>query len=170
MIDSLDPQVVTAADFLGEVFQKGHKEVELRKYLKYRRHLTDAQVDQAFKLFDSRVENLETQKADRPEVEKPQSTSLAKWSFLLPANRILGEKFVKEFFLAEYKYLNVLDCLVEEYWSYLCEMSDRGKISISRKELEPIFHRVIHLNKFHKNFYDDIRQMKSSFGYLFVQN
>jgi len=170
MLEFLDPQVVTAADFLGEVFQKGHQEAELRNYLINRRHLTDEQVDQAFKILNNRVDVQNRKKADRPEVEKQKTTSSPKWAFLLPANREMAKNFTKEFLLTEYNYLNVLDCLVDEYYNYLCETADRGKIIITRKELEQIFRHVIQLSKFHRKFYEDVRRRKVSFGHLFVQN
>jgi len=51
-----DPKVITAVEFLGDVYQKGHKEGELRKYLFNRRELTHSQVERAFKLHYERIE------------------------------------------------------------------------------------------------------------------
>jgi len=51
-----DPKVITAVEFLGDVYEKGHKEGELRKYLFNRRELTHSQVERAFKLHYERIE------------------------------------------------------------------------------------------------------------------
>jgi hypothetical protein len=168
-----DPQVQTAVEFLTEVFQKGlkgHKEAELRKYLFHRRRLTNAQVDQAFKIYNANIPSTEGGgNAEREEVTSQKKTS-GDYDFLLPANRARGKNLVFGFLKTELNYCNVLECLIEEYYKHLCEMADRKKITISRKELEPIFKRVLQLRLFHKKFYVDLKLRKDQFGQLFVRH
>ena len=164
---SEDTTVATAVEFLRDVFAKGvHREEELRKYLLNRRHLTIAQIDQAFKIYYSRMGKGKGL-AERPEVTAQKVTS-GDYNFLLPINRLRGISLINDFLKTEYKYCNVLECLIEEYYKYLAEMADRQKISISTKELESIFQRVIQLCNFHKKFYSDLKQRKDKFGQLFI--
>jgi len=172
MMQSNDPQVTTAVEFLSEVFAKGlkgHKEAELRKYLYHRRRLSRTQVNQAFKIYNARISPDNKCQAERPEVTTPKKTP-CDYDFLLPANRARGKSLIFGFLKTEFNYCNVLECLTEEYYKYLCDMADRKKIAISRKELEPIFKRVLQLRMFHKTFYGDLKQRKDKFGQLFVRH
>jgi len=158
---SNDSQVATAVDFIGDVFGKGHKEADLRKYLIHRRHLTNTQVDQAFEIYYGRVETSGVG-SERLEVTKSTATVNAQHS-----NR---KRLIKEFLKTEYNYINVLECLVYEYYKCLCEMADRKKIPISQRELESIFEPVSALCKFHMKFYEDMVRKKSNLGKMFVQH
>jgi len=53
---SKDPNIITAVEFLNEVHDKGHKESDLRKYLLHRRGLTKAQVNEAFRIHNIRID------------------------------------------------------------------------------------------------------------------
>jgi len=173
MLNTKDSQVKTAVEFLAEVYQKGHKESELRKYLFHNRHMTNTQIDMAFEIHAARVRaKKELAGGERPEVTKtttPTSSLSSDLSFLLPENRDKGRSLLKHFLKTEFNYCNVLKCLSEEYYKHLCELADRGKIRITRKELEPIFHGIPQLVKFHKAFYQDMRQRKGNFGQFFVR-
>jgi hypothetical protein len=173
MLDSDDPQVATAVEFLSEVFEKGlkgHKEDELRKYLLHRRHLNTAQVDLAFKIYNLRIENRKVKgEAERQEVSSQKNASV-EYNFLLPINRARGINLIRRFLKTEHAYCDVLECLIEEYYKYLGEKADRREISISRKELELIFQRILKLFDFHKKFYMDLKPRKDKFGQLFVRH
>lgn len=168
---SVSQEVVTAVEFLSDVFETGvHKEEELRKYLFHRRHLRIEQIDLAFKIYYSRVQTGKGQgNAERPEVTAPKLTS-GDYNFLLPIYRTRGISYINDFLKTEYEYCNVLECLVEEYYKYLGEIADRQKISISKQELEQIFQSVAQLCNFHKKFFLDLKHRKDKFGQLFVQN
>jgi len=168
-----DPQVTTAVEFLGEVAEKGHKESELRKYLKYRRSMSTEQVNEAFKIHNSRMRaKQERERGDRPEVRSAYATTKPsnELTFLLPQHRAHARSLVKTFLKTEYNYCSVLDCLNLEYYKQLGELADRGKIRISRNELEPIFHRLSQLCKFHREFYDEISRRKTNYGQMFVRH
>jgi len=174
MLNTKDSQVKTAVEFLAEVYQKGHKESELRKYLFHKHHMTKTQIDMAFEIHAARIRAKKelAGEGERPEVTKmtsPASSLSSDLSFLLPENRDKGRSLLKHFLKTEFNYCNVLKCLSEEYYKHLCELSDRGKIKITRKELEPIFHGIPQLVKFHKAFYQDMRQRKGNFGQFFVR-
>lgn len=168
---SVSREVLTAVEFLSDVFEKGvHKEEDLRKYLFHKRHLRIEQIDLAFKIYYSGIQNRKGEgHAERPEVTAPRMTS-GDYIFLLPIYRARAVKYINDFLRSEYKYCNVLECLTEEYYKYLLEMAHRQKISISRKELAQIFQRILQLCKFHKNFYVDLKQRTDKFGQLFVKN
>lgn len=172
-MNTKDPQVLTAVDFLAEVYQKGHTNTELRQYLFHRRRMNTTQIDQAFEIHAARVRAAaRTQgEGERPEVTKSTSKSLKteELSFLLPANREKGKELLKNFLMTEFNYNNVLTCLNEEYYTHLCDLSDRGKIQIKRKEIEPMFHRIPQLVKFHKAFYLEMVHRKANFGQYFVR-
>jgi len=173
MLDTPDSVVTTAVEFLSEVFDKGlkgHKEVELRKYLLYRRGLTKAQVDLAFRIYHNRIKNPKVAgNADRQEVTMPKIES-GGYNFLLPTNRARGINVISKFLVMESNYCDVLECLIEEYWKHLGMMADRKQIAIPRKELEPIFLRISKLFIFHKKFWVDLKARKDKFGQLFVRH
>jgi len=173
MLESSDSEVTTAIEFLSEVFDKGlkgHKEVELRKYLLYRRGLSKIQVDLAFRIYHNRIKNLKVAgNADRQEVTMPKTASDG-YNFLLPTNRARGIDVINKFLDMENNYCDVLECLIEEYWKNLGMMADRKQIAISRKELEPIFLRISKLFMFHKKFKVDLKARKDKFGQLFVRH
>jgi len=173
MLKTNDPQVLTAVDFLDEVYQKGHTDSELRQYLFHRRRLNITQIDRAFEIHAAHVRARKRTKmeGDRPEVTKTTSTlpQTADLAILLPANREKGKELIKHFLMTEFNYNNVLNCLNEEYYKHLCDLSDRGKIKIQRKELEPMFHRIPQLVKFHKAFYQEMVHRKANFGQFFVR-
>lgn len=174
MLNTKDSQVKTAVEFLAEVYLKGHKESELRKYLFHNRHMTTTQIDMAFEIHAARIRAKKelAGEGERPEVTKTTSLTSSLTSdlaFLLPENRDKGRSLLKHFLKTEFNYCNVLKCLSEEYYNHLCELSDRGKIKITRKEIEPIFHGIPQLVKFHKAFYQDMRQRKGNFGQYFVR-
>jgi len=161
MFCSNGSQVTTAVDFIGEVFGKGHKEADLRKYLIHRRHLTKTQVDQAFELYKGRVDT-SGGTSERLEVTKSKATANTQHS--------KRKRLINEFLKTENNYINVLECLVYEYYKYLSDMAHRKKIKISQKELESIFEPVSRLCKFHMKFYEDIVRRKSNFGEMFVRH
>jgi len=176
MLNTKDPQVKAAVEFLAEVFEKGHKESELRKYLFHRRHLTNTQIDIAFEIHEARIraKKVFTGQGERPEVTKSRltaqiSTLSNDLSFLLPENRDKGRSLLKHFLNTEFNYCNVLKCLSEEYYKHLLELADRGKIKITRKELEPIFHGIPQLVKFHKAFYWNMLNRTANFGQIFIR-
>jgi len=168
MSESIDPEVLTAIEFLGAVSEKGHTEGTLRKYLRNRRNLTEDQIDLAFEIFDCRRKR----QAERPEVTIPKCTTLVspKYSFLLPNKRVQGEILISSFLRTEKNYCNVIKCLIEEYYTCLCEMADKKKITMSRTELESIFQRLLYLGKFHQSFFNGISHREANFGKLFVWN
>jgi len=178
MMNTKDSQVKTAVEFLAEVYLKGHKESELRKYLFHNRHMTNTQIDMAFDIHAARIraKKASAGEGERPEVTKALGKTASQTaplsgdlSFLLPENRDKGRSLLKHFLKTEFNYCNVLKCLSEEYYKHLCELSERGKIKITRKELEPIFHGIPQLVKFHKAFYQDMRQRRGKFGQFFVR-
>jgi len=173
MLESSDQQVDTAVEFLRQVRGKGlkgHKEGDLRNYLRYRRHLTKAQIDLAFKIYNYGINNpMAKPSAERQEVPIAKIAS-GGYYFLLLSNRARGIDVITNFLTMECNYCEVLECLIEEYYKNLGMMADQKQISISRKELEPIFVRISNLFSFHKKLYVDLKSRKDKFGQLFVRN
>lgn len=159
---SRDPKVTTAVEFLNDVWKKGHKEDELRKYLITR--LTKAQVNEAFRIHHIRLRG----SAERPEkVSSAVKTSTVP-TFLREGKRVVGEKLIKDFLRTEFNYLGVLRCLWDQYYKDLCVLSDNRKIDFRRADLKNIFHRISDLLDFHKVFFQNLSKDNSDIGQLFV--
>jgi len=67
---SEDPKVITAVEFLCDVCDKGHKWEDLRKYLMNRQYLTQAQVDEACRIYRKRIEKKQSSTCESQEVLK----------------------------------------------------------------------------------------------------
>jgi len=164
---SRDPKVITAVEFLNDVWDSGHEEEVLRKYLLTRRELTPAQIDEAFRIHHIRLRG----SAERPEVAKDNNSSkgLTGLSFLFEEKREEGGRLMTEFYKTEFNYIGVLRCLQDDYYKQLCSMSDENKIDLSRSELKSIFHPAASLLDFHKIFYHNVSQDSDQIGEVFVR-
>jgi len=189
MNPSRDPKVVTAVEFLDDVYQKGHKEGELRKYLFNRKELSRAQIDEAFRIHHLRqkkkmqdikarnslegreklIKRMTTNAAgERP--EKSTGDNYPKGpTFLLKEKRIEGQKLIMDFLKTEFNYVKVLECLKDEYYRELCQLVDRKKIVLTKTELDQIFNRIPEMVNFHKAFFQDLSNKQNTIGQMFVR-
>jgi len=183
---SRDPKVVTAVEFLDDVYQKGHKEGELRKYLFNRKELSRSQIDEAFRIHHLRqkqrtearnsVEGKEervkrmTTKAVGERPERSTGDDYPKGpTFLLKEKRIEGQKLIMDFLKTEYNYVKVLECLRDEYYQDLCKLADRKKIVLTKAELNEIFNRIPEMLNFHKAFFHNLSKQQNTIGQMFVR-
>jgi len=186
---SRHPKVITAVEFLDDVYQKGHKEGELRKYLYNRKELSRTQIDDAFRIHHlrqkQRLEDMkarnsvgceeemvmrkmtkgEGERAEKStEDDKPNGPT-----FLLKERRAEGQRLIMNFLKTEFNYVNVLECLIDEYFRDLCKLVETRKVALTKTELNQIFKRVPELLNFHKAFFQNLSNHQNSIGQMFVQ-
>ena len=80
-----------------------------------------------------------------------------------------GYNLLLNFLEAEREYCSILQCLEEVYYKSLIVLEKKGKIRLSRKELDAIFGLIPSLLKFHRVFYEAVHQGRD-IGPLFVAN
>jgi len=183
---SRDPKVVTAVEFLDDVYQKGHKEGELRKYLYNRKELSRSQIDEAFRIHHLRLkqrtdardsvegkEEMLTRMTTKAVGERPEKSTGDDYpegpTFLLKEKRIEGQKLIMDFLKTEYNYVKVLECLRAEYYQDLSKLADRKKIILTKAELDQIFNRIPEMLNFHRAFFQNLSKQQNTIGQLFVR-
>jgi len=162
-------KVLTAARFLGRVYHEGYEESGLRKYLVEKRDFTGAEVDMAFKIYQQEKVGLNKKRQEQVESSTPQKAKkLAEpsrkssdtygisLSYLKPENQAMGAQLVDSFLEAEETYCTVLDCLKDEYYKQLRELSANRRISLTPGEVDRIFQRIPKLVEFHRSFHKDV--------------
>jgi len=186
---SRGPKVVTAVEFLDEVYQKGHKEGELRKYLYNRKELSKTQIDEAFRIHHlrqkqrlgnnnarnsvGRQDEMVIRKTTKAEGERPEKSTEEDNSdgpiFLLRGRRTEGQRLIKDFLKTEYNYVNILECLIDEYFRDLCKLAETRKVALTKTELNQIFNRIPELLNFHRAFFQNLSNHQNSIGQMFVR-
>lgn len=182
----IDPEVVTAVEFLCNLYQKDYKEQVLKRYLTHKRGLSEEQVDAAFKIYHLRTkmeEVKESSLSQHSESTKGLRKSCEKWtnkdaapetqvfwkalSYLLPHRQAEGVALFKSFLAAEREYCTILECLQNEWYPELTVMADGWRFDMTRKEVNLIFERIPEMLRFHKVFYEDLNN-GFSIGGMFV--
>jgi len=182
----IDPEVVTAVEFLCNLYQKDYKEEVLKRYLTHKRGLSKEQVDEAFKIYHLRIKMEEVKESSvpqDPESTKGQKKSVEKWSskdtssetqvfwkslsYLLPNRQAEGVSLFKSFLTTEREYCSILECLQNEWYPKLTVMADEELFDMTRKEVNLIFKRIPEMLRFHSVFYEDLNN-GFSIGGMFV--
>jgi len=179
MSSDLEPEVKTAAEFLNDLYQKGYKDADLRKYLVQTRGLSVRQVDAAFEIHRARIsqnvnspgrpdriprksteERKNNEDADRPEKVTTDAIKLKDDAmfFLLPNKRVAGLELLKDFLTTERNYCVILDCLKDDYHKTLAQLADQKRFLMTRKEVDEVFRRIPDLLRFHQTFYSDMKE------------
>jgi len=168
---SKDEKVATTVEFLWDVHQKGFQnEMNLRSYLLNKHELTQAQVDEAFKIhqgkldmeaksnFEKGLNNEYEQETksqgdrERPETSTDVSTSVPRTlTFLLKENWAEGEKLFVDFLKSENLYCSILECLQFDYYGELLKVADQRKFDMTQSEVQEIFSLVPDLLHFHRS-------------------
>ena len=185
---SQDRKVITAVEFLDDVYQKGHKEGELRKYLFNRKELSRAQIDEAFRIHHlrqkQRVYDINTRNSlgqeeivkrvttnavgERPEKSTGDDHSQGP-KFLRKEKRVEGKRLIQDLLKTEYNYVKVLECLKDDYHRDLSKLSEMGKVVLTKTELNQIFNRIPELLNFHKAFFQNLSNQQNNIGQMFVR-
>jgi len=168
---SEDEKVATTVEFLWEVYQKGFQnKPNLRSYLLSKHALTPDQVDEAFRIHQSKLESegnvvqedlgrqLKFQRMSNGDGERPEiitdtnpTGAPRTLTFLLKENQAEGEKLFLDFLKNENNYCSILECLHSEYHDTLMRMAGQRKIEMTKKEVDEIFTPIPNLLKFHRN-------------------
>lgn len=177
--ESFNANVKTTVKFLREVYESGFQNYSsLRSYLLTKDMLAESEIAEAFRIHQDWVKNLEEPKNKvLAELEVKNSMllepsnrqrKLKEWangnilnqiSFLLEERKADGISLLKKFLQNEVKYYKKLECVCDEYYSNLIELSDKRKFDMTHQEVEQIFELVPHLLKFHKHtFYPHLRK------------
>jgi len=168
---SKDEKVTTTVEFLWEVHRKGFQdEMNLRNYLCNKHELTKAQVDESFRIHQSKLDleaksngevnlnNQDQQKIrsegnrERPETIREGSSIVpGALTFLLKEHWAVGEKLFVDFLKSENTYCSMLACLQFDYNVELLRLADQRKIDMTQSEVQEIFSPVQDLLNFHQS-------------------
>jgi len=196
---SADDKIATAVSFLSDVAQKNYRTQDLRKYLASKRGLSSTQIDEAFRIYRTQLQektkskgpgsktstvrksrlknrvpipkyNLASAERQEQSTESESKGTLKQCvSMLLESKRGEGYIMVQKFIESEKDYCSVLECLENEYHSELNRLAISGKIRMAQKEVHEIFTGIPNLIKFHTGFYKELYHGQN-IGYLFVRH
>jgi len=175
-LKSKNEKVTTTVQFLLKLDEKVLKnEIRIRKYLLGKHGLTEAEVEEAFRIHRSLLDTekashlveerqegegqiIATNDGSRPEIiGKPSAYCQNSLWFLLDGKKIEGQQLLRKFLESEVNYYNVLECLHLEYYVPLVEMASENKFKMTDNEVEEIYSSLPGLLSFHKNtFYTNL--------------
>jgi len=185
-------KIESALQFLSDVKEKGYKveQIDLRKHMVLKLGLTSDQVDEALRINHLRMKDNE-KSADKPGRQAVIRRTKARKSRIggklnnygrvrnrsprLPANiisiikpseRAVSQDVIKEFLVVEDKYCRALECL-KEYYLELSVVASKGKISLTRADVDEVFHRIPKFSNYHNKFYNTLKEEKEIIDFDF---
>jgi len=182
-------KVNTTVQFLRKLDEKVlENETRIRKYLVNKHGLTKAEVDEAFRIHRSLMDNekashlveerqegerqiIATNDEVRPEIIETEGDNgrNSLW-FLLGGKKIEGQELLREFLENEVNYNKVLECVQFDYHFPLLKMASENKFEMTRKEVEEIYKLIPDLISFHKDtFYTNLNK-GTDIAKAFLQN
>jgi len=186
---SKSEKVNTTVQFLRKLDDKVlENDTRIRKYLLSKHGLTKAEVDEAFRIHRSSLDNEKasrlaeerqegerqissTNDGVRPEIIETSSDNgrNSLW-FLSAGKKIEGQELLRKFLENEVNYNKVLECLQFDYHFPLLEMASENKCEMTRKEVEEIYKLLPVLTSFHKDtFYTNLNK-GTDIAKTFLQN
>jgi hypothetical protein len=178
-------KITTAVQFLDDVSGKKYEKSAIRRYLIEKRHLTNSQVDEVFKIHKARGRaKAEANSAnmskpsevemsnshERPErvIESNKDQNTGNLGLFTGSKKNSGQRLIDDFLRAEKIYCDVLECLWSDYYMKLSEMAFRQKFQMTQRKAEEMFKKIPQFLKFHTTFCKDLAG-GADIGRMFVR-
>jgi len=186
---SRNEQVTTTVQFLRELDEKVlENDTRVKKYLLSKHGLTEAEVEEAFRIHRSKLDNekashlaqerqegerqiIATYDGARPEIIDTTCTNdrNSLW-FLSVGKKIEGQELLRKFLESEVNYNKVLESMHSDYYVPLLKMASENKLEMTHKEVEEIYKLLPGLISFHMDtFYTNLNN-GTDIAKLFLQN